>query len=183
MSMLRSGSHSALHLDFLTRLTPASEYVLAAAALAVLRHFTAVTSYCRRATAPGLGYGGRMMCRASILLIALGLTLASACSDSAATVDAPITIDAPVIAAKVVTCPAAPMFKVGVTGQSYVPAMQNVPVGAIVEFKTSADHSAKSRNNLFLIDFGTTACVQFNTPGVQEFYCTAHGFLGKVTVQ
>ena len=124
-----------------------------------------------------------MTSRASILFIALGLTLASACSDSAATVDAATTTDAPVVAAKVVTCPATPMFKVGVTGQSYVPAMQTVPVGAIVEFKTSAEHSAKSRNNLFLVDFGTTACVQFNTPGLQEFYCTAHGFLGKITVQ
>jgi plastocyanin len=145
--------------------------------------FTAASGYWRRATAPQLGYGGSMTLRASILFIALELTLASACSDSAATVDAPTAIDAPVVAAKVVTCPAAPMFKVGVTGQSYVPAMQTVPAGSIVEIKASIDHSAKSLENLFLVDFGTTACVQFNTPGLYKFFCTAHGFVGSVTVQ
>lgn len=60
---------------------------------------------------------------------------------------------------------------------------QTVPAGSIVEFKTSADHSAKQLENLFLVDFATTACVQFNTPGLYKFFCTAHGFVGSVTVQ
>ncbi len=124
-----------------------------------------------------------MMFHSRILLPALGLTLAAACSDSAATVDAPGQIDAPSVAAQVVNCPAAPAFKVGVSGQSYVPMSQTVPVGAVVEIKASLDHSAKSLENLFLIDFGTTGCVKFNTPGVYTFYCTAHGFKGTVTVQ
>ena len=130
-----------------------------------------------------LEYGGDMKQRASFLLTASVLTLGCACSDSAASIDAPLQNDAAVVAAKVVRCPATPLFKVGVSGAQYLPMTQTVPVGAIVEFKTSADHSAKSRNNLFLVDFATTACVQFNTPGLQEFYCTAHGFLGSVTVQ
>lgn len=125
-----------------------------------------------------------MMLRASLLLSALVMSLAAACSDGTATVDAPVKIDAPVVAAKVVTCPTTPpMFKVGVSGSQYLPAMQTVPAGAIVEFKTSADHSAKSLENLFQIDYATTNCVQFNTPGLYKFYCTAHGFVGSVTVQ
>ena len=124
-----------------------------------------------------------MMLRASPLLSASVISLAAACSDATATVDASVRIDAPVVAAKVVGCPTTPMFKVGVSGSQYLPATQTVPAGAIVEFKTSADHSAKSLENLFLVDYGTTNCVQFNTPGLYKFYCTAHGFVGSVTVQ
>ena len=124
-----------------------------------------------------------MMLRLTTLLPALGFTLATACSDPAATVDAPVQIDAPSVAAQVVNCPATPAFKVGVSGQSYVPMTQTVPVGAVVEIKASLDHSAKSLENLFLIDFGTTGCVKFNTPGLYTFYCTAHGFKGTITVQ
>lgn len=124
-----------------------------------------------------------MKLRASPLLSALFVSLAAACADSAATVDALVRIDAPVVAAKVVRCPTTPMFKVGVSASQYLPITQTVPAGAIVEFKTTAEHSAKSLENLFQIDFGRTDCVQFTKPGLYKFYCTAHSFIGSVTVQ
>jgi plastocyanin len=117
-----------------------------------------------------------------LVIAAFGCSLA--CSDGAASKpDASTGSDAAIVAAKVVTCPAAVQFNVGVSGQSYVPPAQTVPAGSIVKFTASIDHSAKSRDNLFTVDFGETTCVQFQKPGAYQFYCTAHGFLGTVTVQ
>jgi BRCT domain type II-containing protein len=115
---------------------------------------------------------------ATALLIAL-----SACSDPASSIDAPVAIDAAPVAVKVVTCPANPTYKVGVAGHAYDPATQTVPVGSIVKITTSADHSAKSVENLFFVDFANSECVQFGIPATYKFYCTAHGFVGSVTVQ
>jgi hypothetical protein len=121
--------------------------------------------------------------RASHSIVASVLLLALGCSSPAAGVDAAKTIDAAPVAAKLVTCPANPMYNVGVAGHAYDPVTQTVPVGAIVKFSTSADHSAKSVENLFFVDFASSACVQFGIPATYKFFCTAHGFVGSVTVQ
>ncbi|HPH67444.1 MAG TPA: hypothetical protein PLF40_16925 [Kofleriaceae bacterium] len=115
---------------------------------------------------------------ATLLLLAL-----SACSDPASSIDAPNAIDAAPVAVKLVTCPANPMYKVGVAGHSFDPATQTVPVGSIVKITTSADHSAKSVESLFFIDFASSECVQFGVRATYKFFCTAHGFVGSVTVE
>jgi hypothetical protein len=68
-------------------------------------------------------------------------------------------------------------------GQSYAPMMAMVAAGDVVRFVMTGEHSVRSDDDLFLVDFGQTGCVRFNTPGTYPYYCQAHGFTGSVVVE
>ena len=124
------------------------------------------------------------------ILVAAAMLSALACGSTPEA--APPKTDGPPVstaAVELVTCPRTIAYRVGVSGHAYEPGTQTVPVGSIVQFTTSADHSARAENKdaamqvLFSVDFDRTECLRFNKADTYKFYCTAHGFRGSVVVQ
>ncbi len=119
----------------------------------------------------------------SVLTLTL---LASACgSSSEETPDAaPDGSGSGGKAAEVIQCPAT-VTKEIVTNQAsgYVPNALTVTAGTVVRFKMHAEHDVRSRQKLFMVGYGATECVRFNTVGSYVFDCVAHSFSGTITVQ
>jgi plastocyanin len=122
------------------------------------------------------------------------LALVAACGGDdggSVTTDAPPMADAPSTNKVVtVTCPGTPDAMVGISagGLAYDPMTQTVPVNAVVKFVMTATHDAKP-NTLttndpgLTVGFGETKCLKFTAAGTFGFYCTAHSFVGSITVQ
>ena len=70
---------------------------------------------------------------------------------------------------------------------SYSPMATTITMGQVVKFQTSLAHDVKP-NPLnhpdpgLTVDFNTTKCLRFTSTGTFGFMCSAHGFVGTVTV-
>jgi len=123
--------------------------------------------------------------------LALLISLAACGGDSpTGTPDAKVTGDAAMASVVAVTCPAsAPIVTTTTSGaDAYVPASTTISVGGIVKFMMPAAHDVapntlKPTDDGLKVDFGGTRCLQFNKAGTFNFFCTAHTFVGSITVQ
>lgn len=64
----------------------------------------------------------------------------------------------------------------------YSPSPATIKKGQVVRFRLGAIHNAVSVDNLFMIDYGGTQCVEFNEVRTFNYGCRAHGFVGSVVV-
>lgn len=123
------------------------------------------------------------------------LILLAACGgDSGSTpVDAAVQADAGPPSVKTVTCPAAgaasTITTMGAAEQGkYVPMSVTISIGGIVQFVMPAEHNVapyltKPTDPGLKVDFGATACLEFDKAGTFSFMCSSHGFSGTVVVQ
>lgn len=93
---------------------------------------------------------------------------------------------------RTVTCPPGQMPTVTTTSNTdqavYSPKTTTISVGGIVKFVMPSLHNV-APNPLqptdpgLSVDFGQTACLEFNKAGTFNFRCVPHGFTGSVVVQ
>src|SRR5207245_2613038 len=121
----------------------------------------------------------------------LVLALGACGSDSNANTDAAVHNDAPPKTVLTVTCPGSPAATVTTAElqSSFTPMATTITQGQVVKFVMSASHTvapnpiaAKTDPGL-TVGFGATACLMFTQTGTFGFLCSAHGFVGTVTVQ
>ena len=76
-----------------------------------------------------------------------------------------------------------PLVKTG--DNVYVPASTTIAPGGMVHFVLAPNHnlSSTTAGQIFSLDFGDDACLQFDVAGTYTFRCTAHPFSGTVVVQ
>ena len=121
--------------------------------------------------------------------LALSLLALAACDDGGGgTPDAPPT-DAPASAVMEVTCPATPAATFVTQASSFSPASATINVGQVVKFESTAGHPIGPFNgNPAETDPGIavaetrTKCLMFTRAGTFKFICTAHTYLGTLTV-
>lgn len=91
-----------------------------------------------------------------------------------------------------VTCPttADAMVMTTATVDAYMPATQTVPKNAVVKFVMASVHDVgpntiggKTSDPGLVVGFGATKCLKFTESGEFNFFCSAHGFAGVITVQ
>lgn len=122
----------------------------------------------------------------------LGILLAfAACggSDGSAP-DAP-PADGAMASVRTVTCPPGQMPTVTTSDgntSSYLPPSTTISVGGIVKFVMSPLHNVapnpiRNTDPGLHVDFGATACLEFDKAGTFSFICTSHSFAGTVVVQ
>ncbi|HEY4178879.1 MAG TPA: hypothetical protein VGM90_18660 [Kofleriaceae bacterium] len=93
---------------------------------------------------------------------------------------------------KTVTCPvtpAPPEVDTQDANMRYDPMNTTIAVGGVVKFVMSPLHDvapnpiAALHDPGTVVDFGATACLEFDAPGTYGIYCTTHSFAGTITVQ
>ena len=77
---------------------------------------------------------------------------------------------------------------VDVPSTMYMPISTTISVGGIVKFVMPATHNVapsttRASDPGLHVDFGKTACLEFDKAGTFSFVCTTHGFAGTVVVQ
>lgn len=110
-------------------------------------------------------------------------------SDSPGTADAAVDGAGPSV--RTVTCPPGQQPTVTTSeanDTSYTPSSVTISVGGIVQFVMSPSHNVapntiRASDPGLHVDFGKTACLEFDKAGTFSFICTAHGFAGTVVVQ
>jgi plastocyanin len=101
--------------------------------------------------------------------------------------------DAPATTNKVqtVTCPttADGMVMTTSTVDAYMPATQTVPKNAVVKFVMASVHDVNpntvggaTSDPGLAVGFGQTKCLKFTESGTFSFFCSAHSFVGTITV-
>ena len=129
-----------------------------------------------------------------LLRISLALLIPlAACggSSSSGTPDAAPPADAGPPSVKTVACPpgVVPTVSTAETNDtSYTPPSVTISVGGIVKFAMSPSHNVapnplKATDAGLKVDFGATACLEFDKAGTFSFMCASHGFTGTVVVQ
>jgi plastocyanin len=99
--------------------------------------------------------------------------------------------DAPVVAVKEVTCPATPDAWFVTTGYMFTPSAATIRVGQIAKLESSSlDHPIGPYNGdpsltdpALVVPAGKTKCFAFMRPGIFKFVCSAHFYVGTLTVQ
>ena len=112
-------------------------------------------------------------------------------SSSSSSPDAAPMADAGPPSVRAVTCPPGAVPTVSSSDAndiSYMPSSVTVSVGGIVKFMMSSFHNVapnplKSTDAGLKVDFGATACLEFDKAGTLSFMCASHGFTGTVVVQ
>jgi len=143
-----------------------------------------------------------------LLALALALALGSCSSDNPKAADAAVVHDSKVIDAKVfdahvdsppllpdaltdvetVVCPTTPDAIVGSTNgnfTSYTVPSTTIAVGQIVQFAMATEHNVfpnAGQDPGLHVGFGVTLCKKFTVPGTYTLKCSAHLFMGTVTV-
>jgi plastocyanin len=93
---------------------------------------------------------------------------------------------------RTVTCPPAQMPTVTAVdvqqSSMYMPMSTTISVGGIVKFVMPSSHNVapnplRSTDAGLHVDFGKTACLEFDKAGTFSFLCTAHSFTGTIVVQ
>lgn len=108
--------------------------------------------------------------------------LAAACSSSPADSSSPDA--ASNAAVRVVDCAtASPATTVTTPGNRYDPPEVTIPVNGVVRWMLPAQHDVSSTIPGLHVDFGGTVCLQFAEARQYDYRCSAHNFLGKITVQ
>jgi plastocyanin len=104
------------------------------------------------------------------------LVVAACGSSNPSTPDAAMG-DAPPATVHAVTCPPGGM-----------PTVTAISAHGLVKFVMSPTHNVGPDVSLpsdpgLRVNFGQTACLQFDQTGTFNFQCTAHAFRGRITVQ
>jgi len=111
-------------------------------------------------------------------------------SDNPGTADAG-SADGAAPSVRTITCP--PGMQPTVTTSdsndtAYTPSSTTISAGGIVKFVMSPSHNVapntiRPSDPGLHVDFGKTACLEFDKAGTFSFLCTTHGFAGTVVVQ
>ena len=112
----------------------------------------------------------------------LACLLLAACGSSGSS-----TPDAAPATVRTVTCPPGDMPTVMTSDNvfAFMPETTTISAHGIVKFVMSPAHNVgpdMSDSGLH-VDFGQTACLEFDQAGTFHFQCTAHGFRGMIIVQ
>jgi plastocyanin len=145
----------------------------------------------------------------ALVAVAAALALGSCGSDNNKSADASVVHDGKAIDAKAidahivdtapptpdaltdvetVTCPANPDAIVASTNgndSSYSVTNTTITVGQIVQFQMASTHNVfpnTGQDPGLHVGFGATLCKKFTVAGTYTFKCTAHLFMGTVTV-
>ena len=110
-------------------------------------------------------------------------------SDNPGTADASVDGAAPSV--RTITCPPGqqPMVMTSDSNDTaYMPSSTTISVGGIVKFMMSPSHNVapntiRPSDPGLHVDFGKTACLEFDKAGTFSFICTTHSFAGTVVVQ
>jgi plastocyanin len=130
-----------------------------------------------------------MLTRVSLVL---SICLAACGGSGSGTPDASSTGDAGPPSVRTVTCPPGVVPTITTMGSAeagkYTPMSVTISAGGIVKFTMPAEHNVapnvlKSTDPGLKVDFGATACLEFDKAGTFNFFCSAHMFPGFVTVQ
>jgi plastocyanin len=128
------------------------------------------------------------MSRLALVSSVFAIAAIAACSNSnSGTPDAKKAVDAPPPTVMTVTCPATPDATV-TTGvaDAYVQPATTITQGQVVKFVMNAAHNVAPNTTMsdsgLNVGFGATACLMFTHTGTFGFHCSAHGFMGTVTV-
>lgn len=117
------------------------------------------------------------------------LILAACGSSGSSTPDAP-TADARPATVHTVTCPPGDMPTVMTSDSANVfdPMVTAISAHGLVKFMMSPQHDVGPDPTLpsdkgLHVNFGQTACLEFDQAGTFNFICTYHGFKGQIVVQ
>jgi plastocyanin len=92
---------------------------------------------------------------------------------------------------RTVTCPPGDMPTVTTADNndtSYAPSSTTISVHGIVKFVMSSSHNVapnplKTTDPGLMVDYGKTACLEFDKTGTFSFLCSTHSFVGTIVVQ
>lgn len=126
------------------------------------------------------------LCTSLALLISL-----SACGGGdSQSADASVSIDAAASAVRTVACPpgVVPTITTSDSSDMYTPSTLSISRGGIIKFIMSPSHNVapnpiRPSDPGVKVNFGATACLEFDQTGSFGFICTVHSFAGTVTVQ
>lgn len=100
------------------------------------------------------------------------------------------TADAPPATVHAVTCPPGdlPTVTTNDNALAYDPMATAISAHGLVKFVLSPTHNVGPDVSLpsdpgLRVNFGQTACLQFDQAGTFNFQCTAHAFRGRIIVQ
>ena len=122
--------------------------------------------------------------------LAISVLALAACNDGGAAAPDASEVDAPTVAVKEVTCPAAPAASFVTTGTMFSPSAATISVGQIVKLESnSLDHPIGPFNGdpsltdpALVVTAGRTKCFQLMRTGTFKFVCSAHFYVGTLTV-
>jgi plastocyanin len=124
----------------------------------------------------------------------LACLILAACSSSGSspTPDAAAMADAAAAASvRAVTCPPGDMPTVTTADNndtSFMPSTTTISAHGIVKFVMSSIHNVapnpiKPSDPGLMVDYGKSACLEFDRAGTFSFLCATHGFVGTIIVQ
>ena len=101
------------------------------------------------------------------------------------------SVDGAAPSVRTITCPPGMQPTVmtsEVNSTSYTPSSTTISVGGIVKFVMSPSHNVapntiRPSDPGLHVDFGKTACLEFDKAGTFSFICTTHSFAGTIVVQ
>lgn len=118
------------------------------------------------------------------------ISLAACGGDGSVGIDAAVPRDgsSSLTAVRAVTCPPGDMPTITTSEVAYVPPTLGISVGGIVKFVMSPAHNttpdpSEPNDPALLVDFGATACFEFDKAGTYGFWCTAHHIRGQILVR
>lgn len=81
-----------------------------------------------------------------------------------------------------------PTVTTGDNADAYAPMTTTISAHGIVKFVMSPAHNVTPdpphpTDPGLVVDFGKTACLEFDKAGTFNFMCSAHGFVGMIVVQ
>jgi len=116
------------------------------------------------------------------------ISLAACGGNGSVGIDAAASRDGSSSAVRAVTCPPGDMPTITTSEVAYVPPSLGISVGGIVKFVMSPAHNTTpdpsgSSDPALLVDFGATACFEFDKAGTYGFLCSVHRFSGQILVR
>jgi len=129
-----------------------------------------------------------MFVHGTLAISVLALAACGGGDGGTAAVDAPT--DSPTVKVKEVTCPATTAVTYTTIFYAFVPSSATITVGQTVKFDNSGslDHPIGPitgdplSDPTIAVQPGKTKCFTFLVAGTYHFQCTAHGYLGILTV-
>ncbi len=99
-------------------------------------------------------------------------------------------VDAAPPSVRAVTCPPGDMPTVTTSDSAlmYTPMMTTISAHGLVKFAMSPAHDVtpdalKPTDPALMVDFGKTACLEFDKAGTFNFMCSVHRFVGAIVVE
>jgi plastocyanin len=124
--------------------------------------------------------------------IAALLMLFAACDANGgsepAVVDAAPDAPPPIPVVALDSCPSQVAATIMDSATMFIPKDSTISTGSVAKFVIGAEHfvipnTLTTTDPALMIKRGETKCFRFNVPGVYNFLCGAHSFLGSITVQ